>query len=748
MAPTGAMTFGALLKRARLAAGLTQEGLAERAGLSAKAVSDLERGPARTPQLDTVARLAGALALDREGRAGLLAAARPPAAPPARPRLTLPRPLTPLIGRARETDAVVALVQRPGVRLVTLTGPGGVGKTRLAVAAGERLAADFADGVVFVDLAPLRDAGLVLSAVARALDLSGVASGTGPPAPPELLQDRLRERRLLLLLDNVEQVIATGPTLLGVLAACARLKALLTSREPLRVRGEHVYQVAPLALPPDARSPRAAARSPAVELFLERASAAGAELAPDTATAAAVAELCRRLDGLPLALELAAARVRLFPPQALLRRLTGHDPTGHDPTGHDPGGRKGTSLQLLSGGARDAPGRHQTLRGAIEWSYRLLSAGDRRRFAQLSVFAGGWTLEAAAAVRAGRHELEVLEGLASLVDKSLVQPAGTTEGEPRFRMLETIREYAVERLEAAGRAAPVARRRHAAYYLAIAREAEAAYWGPDQALWLRRLNRELDNLRAALAWGTGSGEVELTLQLGGALQWFWHDSGHWREGRARLEAALAAAAPAHRTPARAAALNAAGLCNWCLGDFAAARAQTEASLALCRELRDVRGMGRALHGLGVLAAEHGDLAGARLRIEEGLALSRAAGDRPFVGLALHNLGSFAVRERDEPTARSRIEESRRVWEELGSRGRLALAALSLGELARSGGAYAEAAAHYRESLELAGGPPTHAATPRRRAWGGSPGWRRRRSRVGRSGCSAPPRPPSPARARP
>ncbi len=378
----------------------------------------------------------------------------------------------------------------------------------------------------------------------------------------------------------------------------------------------------------------------------------------------------------------------------------------HTYTG-SPGDARGASLQLLTGGARDLPARQQTLRHAIDWSYRLLTADEQRLFAQLSTCAGGWTLEAAEAVGAAPGARDVLEGLASLVDKSLVHQEELPEGEPRFSMLETIGAYAREQLAALGEEARTVHRRHAAYVLALAREAEAQFWGHDQALWLRRLNRELGNVRAALAWSRDNGEVELALQLGGALFFFWHDGGHWTEACAWLESALAVATPAHRTAGRAAALAALGLCRWCLGDGATAQSQSEECLAIYREHGDRRGMSRALHGLGVLAADQGDAARAHDLLAEGLSVARAVGDRPLVGLALHQLGLLAVQAHDENTAYARIEESRRVWHELGSTQCLALAASSLGDLARSQGAYTAAAAHYREGLELLGaaGPP-------------------------------------------
>lgn len=612
----------------------------------------------------------------------------------------LPVPLTGFIGRERERADVHHLLD--SVRLVTLTGPPGTGKTRLALQIGMELATSshgdgtmFPDGISFVPLASIADPELVVPLIAQTLGVREVPNRS----LIESLEDYLSDRRTLLILDNFEHLLVAAPVASQLLGACPNLKVLVTSRGSLRLSGEHEFVVSPLKVPEGRGtvSLEELAACEAVALYVERAAAMDSGFRLTERNAPAVSELCRRLDGLPLAIELAAARSRIFPPYALLGRLEGRGD----------GDRPGSSLTLLRGGPRDLPPRQQTLQSAIDWSYRLLTAEEQRLFARLSVFAGGWTVEAAEAVCAVDGDLDVVEGLASLLDKSLVRQEETADGEPRFGMLEMIRAYALGELGALGDDARTVRRRHAEYCLMCAREGETSIWGREEMRWLGRLNREIGNVRAALAWCRDHGEVELALQLGGALFWFWHHGGHWTEGRAWLESVLAVAGPGHRTEGRAAALNAIGLCNWCLGDFAAARRVTEECLADSRERGDRRGMGHAFHGLGVLASEEGDLARARALIEEGLSLSRVVGDRPFVGLALHQLGTFAVLEGDEATARARIAESQRVWRELGNVVSLSLAASLLGDLARSGGRYAEAEAHYRESLELLGeaGPP-------------------------------------------
>ncbi|HEY3081706.1 MAG TPA: helix-turn-helix domain-containing protein [Chloroflexota bacterium] len=486
--------FGVVLKRLRLAAGLTHEALAERAGLSARTISDLERGVADAPRRATVARLSAALALSREQLAILEAAARPVAPPggSAPPPHNLPWQPTSFLGRGHEVRGLGELLRRPDTRLVTVTGSGGTGKTRLALRVAEDMLREFADGTFVVPLAPVADHGVVVQAIAQTFGLAKVAGYS----LDDVVVDHLRPRRILLVLDNFEHLLTGAPLVAQLLGACPGLKALVTSRAALRLSGEWEFPLAPLPVPDARRVPsvEALAQCPSVALFVERAARvrAGFRLTGDDA--AAVAEICRRLDGLPLALELAAARVKLLAPPALLRQLAG------------PGG---SSLRLLTSGPRDLPARQQTLRGTIAWSYELLAPTEKRLFRRLAVFVDGCDLGAARAVcegaRAGPDDPRaskelgagVLDGLASLVDQSLLRQEEGPDAEPRFAMLETIREFALELLTASGEAAAVGER-HARYFLSMVEASGPVLLGA--ARDRLRLAAEQENIRAALRW--------------------------------------------------------------------------------------------------------------------------------------------------------------------------------------------------------------------------------------------------------
>lgn len=684
-------TFGALLRRYRRAVGLSQEALAERAGLSTQAISALERGVRQAPYHDTVRALCAALDLgsaDRTALEATIARHRGPATtlaatPDASAVPGLPTSLDALLGR---DDAVAALAAALGAgeRLITLTGPGGVGKTRLAVA----VAAQFVAGTVcFVSLASLRDPGLVASAIAEALGLRE----TGESEWAAVVRAALADRHLLLVLDNFEHLMPAASLLAELLVACPHVVILATSRAPLHLRGERPYAVAPLTTPEPDRLPALAtlARVPAVALFVRQARAAVPGFALSAANATAVAAICRRLDGLPLALELAAARVRLLTPAALLARLS--------PT-----------LPLLTGGARDLPERHQTLRATLNWSHDLLRPGEQAIFRRLAVCAGGCTLEAAAVICGAGEPLavELLDWLGALLDQGLVQRTIVLEApeeEPRFTMLETVREYGLECLarEPSGPGESAATlRRHAAYYLGLAEEAEPHLTGAGQAPWLARLAREHDNLRAALEWSLGAeGDVGTALRLAAAIWRFWLTRGYAGEGRRWLGRALAAAPEAAATaPARAKALAAVGALAHSQGDYASSAALTEESLVLWRVLGDQVGIAGALGTLAMVHKSRGDHAAAMRLFEEALARWRALGQDLKVSMTLNNLGATAYDLGDFARFEGYIAESLVIKRALGDGPGIAIALFNLGEAARSQGRLAQSRELLAESL--------------------------------------------------
>ncbi|HET8631997.1 MAG TPA: tetratricopeptide repeat protein [Thermomicrobiales bacterium] len=687
MAEAASPAFGALLRRYRLAAGLTQEGLAERAGLSARAVSDLERGGGRLPRLETVTRLAAALALSPAQAADLRAAARPGAAGDgiAPPLSNLPVPPTPLLGREGALAAVAVLLYADGARLVTLTGPGGVGKTRLGLATARQLTPAFRDGAWLVELAPLADPALVAAAIAGALGVME-AGGRSPVAG---LVAHLRHKHLLLVLDNCEHLLAGLGLVAELLAACPGLAVLATSRAPLGLAGEREYPVPPLALPDPRASPAAADLGgyAAVALFLARAQAVAPDAVATDADLPAVAAICARLDGLPLAIELAAARARLLPPRALLARLEHR-------------------LPLLTGGPRDAPARQRTLRDTLAWSHALLTESERALFRRLAVFAGGWTLDAAAAVCAAdeAEPLDALDGLDALARASLLRRVGDGAGEPRFTMLETIREYAGERLDESGEAGAV-RARHAAYYLALAERAEPHLWGgPEQRAWVERLEAEHDNGRAALAWAAERGEAELELRLVAALGWFWFTHGHATEGRGRLERALAAA-PAGPALLRARALAHLGLIASQQGDHLGAAAALEASLALFRDFGDDRWAAWTLCNLGHVVLDLGDRERGVALLEESLALSQGHGGAWHLvrGLPLVILGWELVGRGDAAGAArgvALLEEALALRHTSADHETAGIALVGLGWAAHYAGDAARAVALLEEAVAL------------------------------------------------
>lgn len=714
MEPHSTTSFGYWVRRRRKALDLTQEALARLANCAAVTIKKIEADE-RRPSRQVAERLADVLRLSPGERELFLQCARgqrsplrlalgdepvqadPPPQPA--PPSPLPAQLTSFIGREAEVQAVAELLRCDDVRLVTLTGPAGVGKTRLAVQAAVMLIGDYAGHVHFVSLAALAQAELIASHLCQALDVPLPKHG---PAV-EALKTALRPHPRLLLLDNFEHLLAGQSSMAAaglvaeLLAAAPQLKVLATSRERLRLSGEYELAVPPLPLPDRAALQTAGAdavrlleQSAASALFVARGRAARPDLGADPADAVAISEICHRLDGLPLAIELAAAQTRVWQPAEMLARLER--------------GRLG----ILTGGPRDLPARQQTLRRVLDWSHGLLANHEQWLFAQLGVFVDGWTLDAARSVAGGRPDpgsdpdFDVADGLTQLVEKSLVQ----REPGPgaRFRMLETIREYALDRLAASG-AADAARDRHMAYYATLAQAAEAgAYAGQPIAACLDQVAPEMDNLRAALAWGLSGHGAQAAAELAASMALFWHIRGQIVEGRRWLE--QAAAAVTEPIPARARALTGAAVMAWQQGDYAVAQAKCDLSLEIWRALGaptgspDDRGLEFTLHVLGHVRFDQRDYAAAQDLFSQSLELSRRLRIEPEITVLIGDLGLVASHLGDYAAARVHYEESVARARRLDDTGTVVDNLIRLGDLARLDGDDERAATRYEESLGL------------------------------------------------
>ena len=612
-----------------------------------------------------------------------------------RPKHNLPIQPTPFLGREPEIELARQHLRAddPPVRLLTLTGPGGTGKTRLALEIAHALVDDFEDGVFVVDLAPVQDAQFLASAIARTLS----AQATRDQSPFEWLLAHLESRRILLVLDNFEQLVEAAGQLSQLLTACPQLKILVTSRARLRLRWEHVIPVPPLELPDLNRLAdlEALAQVSAVSLFLDRARAIDPTFVLMATNAQAVAELCVRLDGLPLALELAAARVDVLTPQGIVARLD-------------------RPLELLTADGEDLPARHLTMRRTVGWSYDLLAPHEQKLFRRLAIFAAGCLADGATAVCAedytddespevfGASHLGILSGLSALASKSLLRRETQTDGDLRFGMLETIRAFALEQLGACGELEE-AGRRFRDYFLRLAEDAEPNLIGPDQAVGLDRLEREHDNLRAALRWCIDRGAAEEGLRLVGALWRFWFTRRHLLEGSRWFDDCLALENTASVNPeTRAKALNGAGNLAHARGDLARAAALHQESLAVRQALGDRRGIAISLNSLANVAVDHGDYDAARVLHEDSLALRRELGDTRGIAIALNNLGVIARDQADWERAAALTRESVAVFRELGDKHGMAISLVTLGAAEYHLGSHAEATALHQQSLALFG----------------------------------------------
>lgn len=591
----------------------------------------------------------------------------------------LPVRSSPLVGREKEVKACLNLLRQKNVRLLTLVGPGGTGKTRLALQVAAEILEEFSDGVFAVGLAPIKDPSVVASTIAAAL---GVREAGGQHLT-DTLKDYLRDKQMLLLLDNFEQLLEAAPLVWELLATAPRLKVLATSRASLGLSAEHEYFVPPMSLPdPDtAATVETASQYEAVALFVASATAVKPDFRLTPENAAAVTQICVRLEGLPLAIELAAARVKVLPPQALLARLE-------------------SRLKLLTGGARDLPARQQTMRDTLAWSYDLLDPGEQAVFRRLSVFSRGCTMEAAEVLCDFEGAPDVLDAISSLVNKSLMRQmpnVGHENSDTRFSMLEIIREFGLEQLEQSGERDMV-REEHARFFVALAEKAEPELAGPREAEWLERLDAEQDNMRAVLEWANERGEAELALRLASSLWRFWYMRSNLSEGRKWLIGLLGLPQARAKTPLRAKALNGGGNMVYNQGDYDAAQMLHEESLAISREMGDERGIAGSLNNLGLIARSRGDYARARALFEEARETNKRMGNRNWEAINLNNLGTVLHQQGDYEQAYALEEQSLALFTSMGDQSGIAMALGDLGRIVSDQGKYAQARDFYHRSL--------------------------------------------------
>ena len=679
--------LGETLRRLRQAAGMTQEELAERAGISTRAVSDTERGLRAAVRADTARRLAAALGLTGEARGTFeaLACGRPTGQPPAPPASTLPEVPTPLLGRSRELQAITGALAGRGIRLLTLTGPGGIGKTRLAAEAARQVQASFSGGVYFVSLGEVRDARLVVPEVAKALG----APETGADLQA-LLAKRLAGRRALIVLDTFEHLTAAAPQVYAAMLSCPAATFLVTSRSALRLRGEQQFPVPPLGLPAetDEVTPQLLAEWPATALFWERALAVRPDLTLDAPAAVLAAEICRKLDGLPLAIELAAARVRHLPLAAVAGQLTDR-------------------LRLLVGGTLDLPRRQRTIRDTVAWSHDLLGPPQTNLFRRLSVFSGGWDLASAETVCGGTGETgDILDGISALLDQSLVVlDHGHPQG--RYDMLDVVREYAAARLAEAGEADEVSQR-HALYYLALAEEAEPNLIRTGHQDWFRRLDAERGNFRRAMAWAIERGETVLALKYSAALWRFWRQLGEFTEGRRWTDSALSMAGDAPAS-LRARALLAAAALAFPQGDYQRLATLAAEAMDLARRSDDPMDMRNALTTAGFAAVGQGRYQDALDAFGECVAICQRLGPSWQLATSQLNLGAVLLHIDRPGDADAAFAAGLRVYRQLGDdvfaarmTNQRAQAALAQGDVERAGALAHEALAEFASHTERQG----------------------------------------------